>query len=319
MKKASGILVIALLCALLCACIGNNVSNDDHSDSAKKLKNESLTETTTTIVHGDSTMEHNEITNEKDSETQENESEQDLPQKIESEKETVQETIETVKEVFYYVSHTFVNFRKEPTTNGELIEKLPNGTKVTKLEEMGEWFFVQYGTTKGYVHRDYLSEFPPPSAIDGASRVVVKKSKRLLELWKGETLIQSFPVGLGWDPKGHKQTEGDGKTPEGEYYVCTRNRNSSYYLSLGLSYPNKEDALRALQSGLISNNTYNRIANAIDNGRAPDWNTALGGEIMIHGCGSSSDWTAGCVAVENDVMDLLFDYCPLGTKVTILP
>ena len=61
------------------------------------------------------------------------------------------------------------------------------------------------------------------------------------------------------------------------------------------------------------------IVSAIEKGQCPDWNTALGGAIMIHGCGSSSDWTAGCVAVDNDVMDLLFDYCPIGTKITILP
>ncbi len=143
--------------------------------------------------------------------------------------------------------------------------------------------------------------------------------ERLLELWQGETLIGSFSIGLGWEPEGHKQIEGDGKTPEGEYYVCVRNSNSSFYLSLGVSYPNKEDAPAALADGRIDSNTYERIANAIDNGQCPDWNTALGGAIMIHGCGGSSDWTAGCVAVDNDVMDLLFEYCPIGTKITILP
>ena len=113
--------------------------------------------------------------------------------------------------------------------------------------------------------------------------------------------------------------EGDGKTPEGEYYVCVRNSNSSFYLSLGVSYPNKEDAGAALEDGRIDNATYKRIADAIDNRQCPDWYTALGGAIMIHGCGGSSDWTAGCIAVDNDVMDILFECCSLGTKITILP
>lgn len=100
---------------------------------------------------------------------------------------------------------------------------------------------------------------------------------------------------MRWEQEGHKQVEGDGKTLEGEYYVCVRYSNSSFYLSLGVSYPNKEDAAAALADGRIDNNTYERIANAIDNGQCPDW-------------------TAGCVAVDNDVMDLLFEYCPIGTK-----
>lgn len=113
--------------------------------------------------------------------------------------------------------------------------------------------------------------------------------------------------------------EGDGKTPEGEYYVCVKNYNSSFYLSLGVSYPNKADAAAALEDGRINDSTYESIADAIDRGQRPDWNTPLGGAIMIHGHGGSRDWTAGCVAVDNEVMDILFDYCSVGTKITILP
>ena len=114
------------------------------------------------------------------------------------------------------------------------------------------------------------------------------------------------------------QEGGDGKTPEGEYYVCTKNSASNFYLSLGVSYPNKQDALQALEDGRIDEATCREISDAIDSGRRPDWNTALGGAIMIHGCGGTSDWTAGCIAVENEVMDLLFEYCSLGTRITIL-
>ncbi len=160
---------------------------------------------------------------------------------------------------------------------------------------------------------------PPFDPSRGEARLVVKKAERLLELWQEESLIGSFPIGLGRNPVGHKQAEGDGRTPEGEYYVCVKNYNSAYYLSLGVSYPNKEDAAAALADGRIDRETYERIAQAIEKGQRPDWNTALGGAIMIHGCGSASDWTAGCVAVDNDVMDILFDYCFEGTKISILP
>ena len=74
-----------------------------------------------------------------------------------------------------------------------------------------------------------------------------------------------------------------------------------------------------LQSGRIDKEIYDCIVEAIDNWKQPDWYTPLGGAIMIHGHGSASDWTEGCIAVENEVMDILFEYCALRTKITILP
>ena len=168
-----------------------------------------------------------------------------------------------------------------------------------------------YGRTSAAMPSRFLREIPED--------IIVKKGERTLELWQGETLIISVPIGLGFTPVGHKQVEGDGKTPEGEYYVCVRNSNSNFYLSLGVSYPNKVDAEAALADGRINKETYQKIVDAINNGKQPDWYTPLGGCIMIHGHGSGSDWTAGCIAVENEIMDILFEYCPLRTKITILP
>lgn len=219
----------------------------------------------------------------------------------------------------YWVTGTTVNFRRSPSVNGEIISQLAKGTEVVKLGEEGQWVYIRCGETVGYIHGDYVSAYPPPNTYTGEIRIVVKKSQRQLELWQGEELIGTFSIGLGFTPEGHKKVEGDGKTPEGEYYVCTRVNPSVFYLSLGVSYPNKNDALAALQDGRIDQVSYDRIANAIDNGQRPDWYTPLGGEIMIHGMGGSSDWTAGCVAVDNDVMELLYEYCPIGTRITILP
>lgn len=150
-------------------------------------------------------------------------------------------------------------------------------------------------------------------------KIIVKKGERILELWDGDSLCGRYPIGLGWAPSGHKQFEGDGRTPEGTYYVCIRNPEGKFYLSLGISYPNKEDAKAALNAGIINQITYNQIADAIDNKAQPPWNTALGGEIMIHGMGSDSDWTLGCIAVNNDVMDVLWKHCPNKTAVIISP
>ena len=98
-----------------------------------------------------------------------------------------------------------------------------------------------------------------------------------------------------------------------------KNSKSKYYLSLGVSSPNKDDTAAALAEGRIARATYDRIAAANDWGESPDWYSPLGGEIMIHGGGGSRDWTAGCIAVDNEVMDILFKTCPVGTRITIQP
>jgi hypothetical protein len=168
------------------------------------------------------------------------------------------------------------------------------------------------GTTIGSEIKQSLGEIAKP-------RIIVRKSKRILELWDDQVLCASYPIGLGFEPIDHKQVEGDGRTPEGEYYVCTRNPNSRFYRALGVSYPNREDADAGLMSGTIDEQIADLIREAIDLQSCPPWNTPLGGEIMIHGQGSQSDWTAGCVAVEDEVMDLLWQHSPLGTPITILP
>ncbi len=238
---------------------------------------------------------------------------------LNTEEETTESEEELNKVQTYWISGSTVNFRKSPSTKGELIGQLSKGTQILKLDEEGDWLYISYGDTEGYIHGDYASKYPPVNLENGPVSIVVRKGARLLELWQNEAMLISFPIGLGWAPEGHKQVEGDGKTPEGEYYVCVRNTNSAFYLSLGVSYPNKEDAQAALEDGRIDRNTHDRIVRAINNGQCPDWNTPLGGAIMIHGHGGSSDWTAGCIAVDNDVMDFLFECCPMRTKITILP
>jgi murein L,D-transpeptidase YafK len=150
-------------------------------------------------------------------------------------------------------------------------------------------------------------------------RIEVFKSRRQLLVYSGNRIIRNCRIGLGFNPVGPKVQQGDGRTPEGEYYVCSKNPKSSYYLSLGLSYPNDKDAERGLKSGLINKPQYDTIVAAIRSNSRPPWDTELGGEIFIHGNGACSDWTFGCVAVENADMKELFELIPRGTPVTIKP
>lgn len=150
-------------------------------------------------------------------------------------------------------------------------------------------------------------------------RLVVKKSERKLEFFDGEKLLKTYKIVLGFAPVGDKEIEGDGKTPLGEFYVFTKNEQSKFYLSLGVSYPNSDDAARGLRENLISQTEYDEIVQAIAEKKMPPQNTRLGGEIYIHGGGTAKDWTWGCVALENELMREIFDAVPVGTKITILP
>ena len=101
------------------------------------------------------------------------------------------------------------------------------------------------------------------------------------------------------------------------YYIFTKNVQSAYYLSLGISYPNIEDAQRGLRDGLITTAQYQQIAQVIRRRERPPQDTPLGGQIYIHGRGSRKDWTWGCVALDDRAIQELFEAIPVGTKVII--
>jgi murein L,D-transpeptidase YafK len=149
--------------------------------------------------------------------------------------------------------------------------------------------------------------------------IVVKKAERKLYLYDRNEIKKVYPIALGTVPIGPKQRQGDRKTPEGRYYICRKNPRSQFYLSLGLSYPNKQDVASALKAKLINKRQRDRIIRAIDRCDCPPWDTPLGGEIFIHGNGSKPDWTWGCVALDDPEAKELYELLPVGTKVTISP
>lgn len=150
-------------------------------------------------------------------------------------------------------------------------------------------------------------------------KIYVSKSERRLWLVQDTVLVRDYHIGLGPSPRGDKYFQGDGRTPEGDYFVCVKNSSSQYYKSLGLNYPSPKHAENGLACGVISYGDYCSIVKANDSKRLPPPNTRLGGAIFIHGGGSFMDWTLGCVAVTNSAMDELFDVVSVGTPVSILP
>src|SRR5438270_8129393 len=130
-------------------------------------------------------------------------------------------------------------------------------------------------------------------------RIVIFKSKRRLEVYSGSEVEKVYRIGLGSNPVPPKKQRGDRATPEGEYYVCGKNPESTYFMALVLSYPNAADADRGLKEGVITKAQHSQIGSALERKQCPPFNTRLGGEVEIHGMGSRADWTWGCVALEN--------------------
>lgn len=134
------------------------------------------------------------------------------------------------------------------------------------------------------------------------TQVVVNKGARRMHLVNGSTVLKSYDIGLGNEPVGHKQFEGDGKTPEGMYFIDRFNPRSTYHLSVGVSYPNTNDKAYAA--------AYRRNP---------------GGDIFIHGRGPEGnaaapkkrDWTAGCIAVTDEEIEEIYAMVQTGVPVMI--
>lgn len=145
----------------------------------------------------------------------------------------------------------------------------------------------------------------------------IYKSQRRLDFLQEEALVRSFKISLGFSPEGQKIRDGDGRTPEGSYYICTKNPASKFTLFLGISYPNIEDGRRGLEAGILSEGEFEAIKEAIKNRKRPPWETPLGGKLGIHGMGTAIDWTAGCIALEDEDIRWLWERTELGDVVEI--
>ncbi len=133
------------------------------------------------------------------------------------------------------------------------------------------------------------------------TRIVVMKGQRRMYLMHNQDVLKAYDIDLGFAPVGHKLIKGDGKTPEGSYFVDRRNPRSDFHLSLGLSYPNEADVTRAAALG-----------------------TDPGGDIFIHGARRKqdrrgADWTWGCISVSNREMEDIYAMVREGTQIDLIP
>jgi murein L,D-transpeptidase YafK len=142
--------------------------------------------------------------------------------------------------------------------------------------------------------------------LDKADRILVLKAKRQLQLLRGEVVLKSYPIALGRHPKGPKRREGDGRTPEGLYFIDGHFTDTAYHLALHISYPSELDRARARKAG-----------------------RQVGSHILIHGMPDRfgrtdpvrffRDWTNGCIAVGNIAIEEIWNAVDDGTAIEIRP
>ena len=146
-------------------------------------------------------------------------------------------------------------------------------------------------------------------------KIVVEKSARRLTLLEDGRAVLTCRAALGDHPAGAKRRSGDGRTPEGDYYVCLKKAAGKFGPALGLSYPSPADGEAGGADAALLQYIRERWARR----ERPPWGSLLGGEIMIHGGGADRDWTRGCVALADADMAALFERVEEGTEVTLLP
>ena len=139
-----------------------------------------------------------------------------------------------------------------------------------------------------------------PYTGPAVTAIEVHKADRKMYLLHGAQVLEAYDIKLGGNPVGPKQFEGDGKTPEGKYFITHRNPRSAYHLSLGLSYPNVVERDYATTLGKLP-----------------------GGDIFIHGENnagpSRGDWTVGCIAVTDRQIEQIYMMVNPGTPISIYP
>lgn len=141
-------------------------------------------------------------------------------------------------------------------------------------------------------------------SIAGVDLVKVDKSENKMYLFNGEEIVKAYHVAFDENPKGHKQQEGDERTPEGAYTLDYKKEDSAFYRSMHISYPNAQDNANAKKMGV-----------------------SPGGFIMVHGQRNwlgwlsfivqNFNWTNGCIALTNSEMGEFMDLVNVGTPIQI--
>lgn len=141
--------------------------------------------------------------------------------------------------------------------------------------------------------------------------ILVEKSKYKLTVYDNKQPVKSYPVVFGGNPAGDKLKAGDSRTPEGIFSIKDLYPHAAWSKFLWLDYPTKQSwrkHIKAKQAGTIK------------------WYDSIGSEVGIHGVPANSkkiikkrsNWTLGCVSLENKDVEELYQFVQKGTEVEII-
>lgn len=172
----------------------------------------------------------------------------------------------------------------------------------------------------------------PDSLAKEDTLLVAYKHLYRMQLYYSGKLIKTYIIGLGQEPIGHKQQQGDNRTPEGDYRIIEKavgpfNETNPYLGTrwMRINYPNNTDAKSGLDKKYISQDEYNKIVAQNKAGLQPLKTTKLGGGIGIHGWYGSwpgddkQDLTWGCITMQNDQVEDLYPRVGVQTRLIIWP
>ncbi|MGE5320392.1 MAG: L,D-transpeptidase family protein [Hyphomicrobiaceae bacterium] len=163
-------------------------------------------------------------------------------------------------------------------------------------------------------------------AQKGQAWILIDTQALTLTVFSAEkhVLVRFHNISIGSGGAAESHRRGDETTPQGIFHVTWVDRHSRFGTFYGLDYPNAKIARIAYFEGIISEAEFDSIMQALRHHRTPPQNTALGGQLGIHGIGRGDpavqhvvNWTDGCVALSNRDIRLLSRWVQVGTRVVI--
>lgn len=147
---------------------------------------------------------------------------------------------------------------------------------------------------------------------NGAITIMIDKSNYELTVFDADGWYATYPVVFGNKSQQDKMMEGDRLTPEGHFKITSKRPHEKWGKIMLIDYPNKESWTKfnqRKQQGVIPKTA------------------RIGGGIGIHGTwprdemavDNYQNWTQGCISMKLDHIYEIYDFCPVGTKVTIKP
>ncbi len=144
----------------------------------------------------------------------------------------------------------------------------------------------------------------------GNVSIVIDKSDYELSVYDSKGWYATYPVVFGNNSLDDKKVAGDKNTPEGSFRILNKRVHDKWDRYMGIDYPTAE--------------SWDKFKQRKQRGEIPQ-NASIGGAIGIHGTWPHEDfvvdkyqnWTMGCVSMKCSDVEEIYNFTPIGTKVTI--